>query len=59
MRMCRDKVIGLSVYLSIIVTTKIAKSQVLGIYACCNYNESVDIGEKLVSVHFKLLNMAH
>ena len=48
----------LSVCLSV-VATKIARSQVLGICACCNYNESVDIGEKLVSVHLELLNMAH
>ena len=27
---------------------KIARSWVLGICACCNYNKSVDIGEKLV-----------
>ena len=42
-----------------VVATKIARSQVLGIYACCSYNESVGIGEKLVSVSLELLNMAH
>ena len=40
------------------VVTKIARSRVLGICACCNYHRLVDIGEKLVSVCFKLLNMA-
>ena len=45
----RGKVIGLSVCLSV-VTTKIAISRAVGIRVCCNYNESVDIGEKLVSV---------
>ena len=42
-----------------VVVTKIARSRVLGICACCNYHELVDIGEKLVSVRFELLNMAH
>ena len=42
-----------------VVVTKIARSRVLGICACCNYHELVDIGEKLVSVRFKLLNTAH
>ena len=28
----------------IVVSTKIARSQVLGICACCKHNESVDIG---------------
>ena len=46
---------------SVVVVTKIVRyrSRVLGICACCNYHESVDIGEKLVSVCFELLNMAH
>ena len=26
---------------------------------CCNQNELIDIGEKLASVRFELLNMAH
>ena len=43
----------------VIVGTKIARSRDLGICACCKHNESVDICEKLVSVCFKLLNMAH
>ena len=37
----------------VIVSTKITRSQVLGICACCKHNELVDIGEKLVSVHFE------
>ena len=41
------------------IVTKIAISRVLGICACCNYHGLVDIGEKLVSVCFELLNMAH
>ena len=45
--------------LSVVVVMKISRSQILGICACCNYHELVDIGEKLVSVHFQLLNMAH
>ena len=45
----------------VVVGTKIAKSRVLGICACCKHNELVDIDicEKLVSVRFKLLDMAH
>ena len=35
------------------------RSRVLRIYACCNYHELVDIDEKLASVRFELLNMAH
>ena len=42
-----------------VVVTKIARSRVLGICECCNYHELVDIGEKLVSVRFELLNTAH
>ena len=40
--------IGLVCLLSVIVivVTKIARSRVLGIYACCNYHKLVDIGEK-------------
>ena len=33
-----------SVCLSVVVM-KITRSRVLGIYVCCNYNESVDVGE--------------
>ena len=38
---------------SSVVVMKIARSQVLGICACCNYHELVDIGEKLVSVRIE------
>ena len=40
--------IGLVCLLSVIVivVTKIARSRVLGIYACCNYHKLVDISEK-------------
>ena len=41
------------------VGTKIARFRDLGICACCKHNESVDICEKLLSVHFELLNRAH
>ena len=39
-------------YLSIVVVigTKITRSRVLGICACCKHNQSVDIGEKLVCI---------
>ena len=57
----RGKVIGFVCLSSVVVIIiiKIARSRVLGICACCNYHELVDIGEKLVSEHFELLNMAH
>ena len=45
--------------LSVVVVTKITKSRLLGIYALIsyyNYHKSVDIGEKLISVCFELLN---
>ena len=45
--------------LSVVVVTKIARSRILGICACCDYHELVDIGEKVVSVRSELLNMAH
>ena len=32
----------------VVVSTKIARSHVLGICACCKHNQLVDIGEKLV-----------
>ena len=47
-----------SVCLSIIVGTKIARSRVLGICTCCKYNQSVDIGEKLVCTRFELFKKA-
>ena len=42
-----------------VIGTKIARSQHLGICACCKHNESVDICEQLVSVQFEFLNMAN
>ena len=33
----------------VVVSTKITRSRVLGIYVCCKHNQSVDIDEKLVS----------
>ena len=50
-----------SVCLSIVIVvgTKIARSRVLGIYACYKHNQSVDIGEKLVYTHFELLKKAY
>ena len=60
LRACaRGKAIGFVCRLSSVVVTKIARSRIRRIYTCCNYHELVDIGEKLASVCFKLLNMAH
>ena len=42
-----------------VVITKITRSQVLHICVCYNYHKLVDIVEKLVSMCFELLNMAH
>ena len=60
----RGKAIGFVCHLYIclfvvVVVTKIARSRVLRFCVCCNYHELVDTGEKLVSVWFVLLNMAH
>ena len=47
-----------SVCLSVVVVvvgTKIARSQVLGVCACCKHNQSIDIGEKLVYTGFESL----
>ena len=38
-----------SVVVVVVVGMKIVRSRVLGIYACCKHNQSVDIGEKLFS----------
>ena len=54
----KQSVLSVVCLLSVVVT-KIARSRVLGICACCNYHELVDIGEKLASVRFELLNTAH
>ena len=48
-----------SVCPSVVVGTKIARSRILGIYACCKHNQSVDIGKKLVYTCFKLLKKAY
>ena len=49
-----------SVYPSIVVVgTKIARSRILGVCACCKHNQSVDIGEKLVCTGFELLKKAY
>ena len=55
----KGKAIGLPGRPSVIVGTKIARSRVLGICACCKHNQLVDIGEKLVYAHFKLLKKAY
>ena len=34
----------------VVISTKIARSRDLGIYACCKHNKSVDISEKQVSM---------
>ena len=39
----------------VVVGTKITRSRVLGVCACCKHNQSVDIGEKLVYTGFELL----
>ena len=51
----------MSVVVVVVVGTKIARSQDLGICAYYKHNELVDtcICEKLVSVRFELLNMVH
>ena len=38
-----------------VISTKIARSGVLGIYACYKHNKSVDIGEKLVFTLFDIV----
>ena len=51
-----------SIYLSVVVVTigtKITRYGVLGIYACCKHNQSVDIDEKLVCTLFELLKKAY
>ena len=43
----------------VVVGTKIARSRVLGVCACCKHNQSIDIGEKLVCTRFELLKKAY
>ena len=50
---------GMSVVVVVVVGTKIARSRVLGICARCKHTQSVDIGEKLVYMGFKLLKKAY
>ena len=45
----------MSVVIIVVVGTKIARSRVLGTFACCKHNQLVDIGEKLVCTPFELL----
>ena len=45
----------LSVVVVIVISTKIARSRILGICASCKHNQSVDIGEKLVCTCLELL----
>ena len=61
MRKVKQLVLSVCCLLSVVVVvaTKIARSQVLGICACCKHNESMDTGKKLVSIHFELLKMAY
>ena len=56
---CPSFIVVVVVVVVVVVGTKIARSRVLGICMCCKHNKLVDICEKLVSVHFKLLDMAH
>ena len=37
-----------NIVIVIVISTKIARCQVLGICACCKYSQSIDIVEKLV-----------
>ena len=43
----------------VVVSMKITRSRVLGVYSCCKHNQSVDIGEKLVCTGFKFLKKAY
>ena len=43
----------------VVVGTKITRSRILGIYACCKHNQLVDICEKLVCTHFELFKKAY
>ena len=43
----------------VVVGTKIARSRVLGVCACCKHNQLVDIGEKLVCTLFELPKKAY
>ena len=43
----------------VVVGKKIARSRVLGVYACYKHNQSIDIGEKLVCMGFELIKKAY
>ena len=43
----------------VVIGTKIARSRVLGVCACCKHNQSVDIDEKLVCTGFELIKKAY
>ena len=49
----------LSVVIVVVVSIKIARSRVLGVYASCKHDQSVDTGEKLVCTRFELLKKAY
>ena len=55
MRMHKGKVISCVV----IVSTQIAISRDVGIYATCKHKESIEFSEKLVSVCFELRDIVH
>ena len=47
-----QQLVCMSVVVAVIVIgTKIARSHVLDICACCKYNQSLNIGEKLVYMY--------
>ena len=43
----------------VVLSTKLAISHHLGICVCYKHNRSIDIGEKLIYTHFKLLKKAY
>ena len=56
---CRCRHVVVVVVVVVVVGTKIARSRVLGVYACYKHNQSIDIGEKLVCTGFELLKKAY
>ena len=56
----RSKAISfVRLFVCLFVSTKIATSRVLGIWATPKHNESVDIGEKLAALCFELFDRAY
>ena len=49
----------LSVVVVVVIGTKITRFRILGNYACCKHNQSVDIVEKLICTCFELLKKAY